>query len=87
MKKYRYRFRNRALKGVHAIKCLEAELSSFLGKPTSACLLYAQLNEDPTTNDMKSGGSEGKESTCKAGDLGSIPGLGRSPGEGHGNPL
>ena len=36
---------------------------------------------------MKSGGSEGKESTYKAGDLGSIPGLGRSPGEGHGNPL
>ena len=33
------------------------------------------------------GGSDGKESTCNAGDLGSIPGLGRSPGEGHGNPL
>ena len=27
------------------------------------------------------GGSDGKESTCKVGDLGSIPGLGRSPGE------
>ena len=33
------------------------------------------------------GGSEGKESTCNEGDLGSIPGLGRSPGGGHGNPL
>ena len=33
------------------------------------------------------GGSEGKESTCNAGDLGSIPGLGRSPGDGNGNPL
>ena len=33
------------------------------------------------------GGSDGKESTCSAGDLGSIPGLGRSPGRGHGNPL
>ena len=33
------------------------------------------------------GGSDGKESTCNAGDLGSIPGLGRSPGEGNGNPL
>ena len=33
------------------------------------------------------GGSVGKESTCKAGDLGLIPGLGRSPGGGHGNPL
>ena len=33
------------------------------------------------------GGSDGKESTCNAGDLGSIPGLGRSPGRGHGNQL
>ena len=33
------------------------------------------------------GGSDGKESACNAGDLGSIPGLGRSLEEGHGNPL
>ena len=33
------------------------------------------------------GSSTGKESTCKAGDPSSIPGLGRSPGEGHGIPL
>ena len=33
------------------------------------------------------GGSEGKGSACNTGDLGSIPGLGRSPGEGNGNPL
>ena len=33
------------------------------------------------------GGSEGKESACNAGDLGWIPGLGRSPGGGHGNLL
>ena len=31
--------------------------------------------------------SVGKESACSAGDQGSIPGLGRSPGEGNGNPL
>ena len=30
--------------------------------------------------------SDGKESACNAGDLGPIPGLGRSPGGGHGNP-
>ena len=30
-----------------------------------------------------SGGSDGKESNCNAGDLGSIPGFGRSPGGGH----
>ena len=33
------------------------------------------------------GSLAGKESFCNAGDLGWIPGLGRSPGEGHGNPL
>ena len=33
------------------------------------------------------GGSVSEESTCKAGDPGSIPGLGRPPGGGHGNPL
>ena len=33
------------------------------------------------------GGSDGKESTCNAGDTGLIPGSGRSPGEGNGYPL
>ena len=33
------------------------------------------------------GGSDGKASACNAGDPGSILGLGRSPGEGNGNPL
>ena len=33
------------------------------------------------------GGSEVKASASNVGDLGSIPGLGRSPGEGNGNPL
>ena len=33
------------------------------------------------------GGSELKASACNVGDLGSIPGLERSPGEGNGNPL
>ena len=33
------------------------------------------------------GGSAGKESSCITGDLGSIPGLGRSPGEGKGYPF
>ena len=51
--------------------------------------------EDPLRKDRLStpvllgfpGGSAGKESTYNAGDLGSIPGLGRSPGEGNGYPL
>ena len=33
------------------------------------------------------GGSDGKESTCNEGDQGSIPGLGRFPGEGSGSPF
>ena len=33
------------------------------------------------------GSPDGKENACNAGDLGSIPGLGRSSGEGNGNPL
>ena len=33
------------------------------------------------------GGSDGKASACNAGDPGLIPGSGRSPGEGNGNPL
>ena len=32
-------------------------------------------------------GSDSKESACNAGDLSSVPGLRRSPGEGNGNPL
>ena len=34
-----------------------------------------------------SSGSDSKESACNEGDLGSVPGLGRSPGGGLGNPL
>ena len=33
------------------------------------------------------GGSDGKKSACSVGDLGSISGLGKSPGGEHGNPL
>ena len=36
---------------------------------------------------MEDGSGQGKESTCNAEDSGSKPGLGRSPGEGNGNPL
>ena len=42
-------------------------------------LLYMSLGFPSSSN--------GKESSCNVGDLGSIPGLGRTPGERHGNPL
>ena len=40
-----------------------------------------------TYSDMLNGGSNGKGSACNMGDLGSIPGSGKSPGERNGNPL
>ena len=46
-----------------------------------------QLSPCTTTTLGFPGGSDGIESICNAGDLGLIPGLGRSPGGGHGNPL
>ena len=48
--------------------------------------LQESYYKEEKTNDMVYG-SDGKESACNAGDLGLISGLGRSPGEGHGNPL
>ena len=53
-------------------------------------------NKDKNINNLKTtygevigflDGSDGKESACDAEDLGLIPGLGGSPGEGDGNPL
>ena len=46
-----------------------------------------KINKDLLYSMGFSGGSDGKESACNVGDLGSIPGLGRSSGGGHGNPL
>ena len=47
------------------------------------------FNSKDSGKDFKGfpGGSDDKELACNAGDLGSIPRLGRSPGEGNGNPL
>ena len=76
----------RAFQVVHLVKNLPAmqeTLGQFLGQ------------EDPLEKDRLPtpvflgfpGGSDGKESAGNMGDLGSIPGLGRSPGGGNGNPL
>ena len=45
--------------------------------------LWASMSQ----SERAPGGSNGKESACNAGDAGSIPGLGRSPGEENDNPL
>ena len=52
-----------------------------------SCWQTASLDGFSTLVGYFPGGSEGQESACSAGDVGSIPGSGRSPGEGHGNPL
>ena len=41
----------------------------------------------PGLENFEHGGSDDKASACNAGELGSVPGLGRSPGEGNSNPL
>ena len=45
------------------------------------------FSNDTSDNRGFPGGSDSKQSACIEGDLGSIPGFGRSPGGGHGNPL
>ena len=53
--------------------------------PTKVCQVKAMVF--PVVMYGFPGGSDGKASVYSAGDPGSIPGLGRSPGEGNGNPL
>ena len=62
--------------------------------PSSIALLFFHLTPTIETFCLSvcipmgfSGSSAGKQSACNAGDLSSIPWLGRSPGEGHGSPL
>ena len=51
------------------------------------CLLSQDFSECYIERRGFPGDSDGKASACNAGDPGSIPGLGRSPGEVNGNPL
>ena len=59
--------------------------------PLHVSLVMQTLHESHFTDDETgmgfSGSSNGKESACNKGDPGSIPGLGRYTGEGHGYPL
>ena len=51
------------------------------------CIIYMCVYVRERERERKGfpGGSDGKESACSAGNLGLIPGLGRSPGKGHGD--
>ena len=59
------------------LRCLRVK---WIGRVALTCMYYMFKMGFP-------GGSAGKESTCSVGDWGSIPGLGRSPGEGNSYPL
>ena len=48
---------------------------------------WTGINLTPSALESVPGGSDGKVSACNVGDPGSIPELGRSPGEGNGKPL
>ena len=56
---------------------LDVVFTMHLSKSEKICITQARFP----------GGSDGKVSACNVGVLDSIPGLGRSPGEGNGNPL
>ena len=60
----------------------EAQFDSWVGK-----IPWRRVRLPTTVFLDFPGGSDGKESACNAGDPALIPGLGRSPGGGHGNPL
>ena len=66
---------------------LQILVSSCLTIPSSIYLSFLTFYYEQTEKTGFRGSSVGKEYTCNAGDLGSIPRLGRSPGRGHGNPL
>jgi len=73
-------------KGIWDTYFISNELSD---RGWSDCLISQLHALMPGINNVSCfpGGSVSKESTCNAGHLGLIPGLGRSPGGGHGNPL
>ena len=61
--------------------------TSSLNVQSARTFLVSPTTNHPTNYQGFPGGSDGKESPYNAEDLGLIPGLGRSPGGGHGNPL
>ena len=67
----------------------DLDTDTFVSRHGPLLMLLHQINikGHTITACLVSGGSDGKVSVYNAGDLGSSPGLGRSPGEGNGNPL
>ena len=76
------------LRGMGARSCGHLGSVTFtVSKIRSHCMVFISHSNVPVAQMGHSQCSDGKESACKARDLGSIPGSGRSPGEGNVNPL
>ena len=71
---------------LYSLCCTSLYLIYFILCSLYVLMLFTYFAKSPLPRGFP-GGSEGKESACKAVDLGSIPGWGRSPGEGNGYPL
>ena len=74
---------SKRMKQCHLPPAMQESPVQFLGQEDS---LGRNILPIPVFSGLP-GGSDGEESTCNAGNLGSIPGLGRFPGGGNGNPL
>ena len=72
-------------------ECLGSSHITHVNLKVENYVSFSRFAEDlsPIAEDLKGfpDSSNGKESACNAGDQGSVPGLGRPPGEGNGNPL
>ena len=82
---------SRSLLQYHSAKASILQCSAFfivqLSHPYMTTGKTTALTTQTFVSNVDSGGSDGKASVYNAGDPGSIPGLGRYPGEGNGNPL
>ena len=67
--------------------CLPLETWSLIGSEKAIQFTSLYINKNFAAWKSFTNFSDGKESACNVGELASIPGLGRSPREGHGNPL
>ena len=68
------------------MKLLYLKFGTLKGILNPTMKLFRAFQPTSVTKISFPGGSEGKASACNAGDPGSIPGSGKSPGEGNGNP-
>ena len=66
---------------------LNLQVSKEMAQDSPFLLLVSSVPTEEKSHKYFPCDSTGKESTCNAGDMGSVPGLGRSPGEGKGYPL